>query len=68
MSAPATGRSEARVKAKCPTDTVVWVNIKSHIHHFAGNGNCGNTKRGEFMCEAKAKAAGNRAAENEKRP
>ena len=60
--------SEAQAKAKCPADIVVWVNTKSHIYHFAGNRDYGNTKQGEYLCEAAAKAAGDRAAENEKHP
>jgi hypothetical protein len=60
--------SEMQVKASCPSDTVVWVNTKSHIYHFNGNRNYGTTKQGDYMCEASAKAAGDRAAENEKHP
>jgi hypothetical protein len=40
----------------------------SHIYHFAGTRDYGNTKRGAFMCEADAQAAGNRAAKNERHP
>jgi hypothetical protein len=47
---------------------VVWVNEKSHVYHFAGTSNYGNTKRGAYMCEADAQAAGNRAAKNERHP
>ena len=60
--------SEAQAKAHCPTDTVVWVNTKSHVYHFAGSHNYGTTKQGEYKCETEAKAAGDRAAENEKHP
>jgi len=59
---------DAAAKAHCPTDTVVWVNTKSKIYHFAGTHNYGTTKSGTYMCEAEAKAAGDRAAENEKHP
>ena len=44
------------------------MNTKSDICHFAGTHNYGNTKHGTYMCEAYAKAAGDRAAENERRP
>jgi hypothetical protein len=47
---------------------VVWVNDKSHIYHFPGAHDYGNTKHGEYMCEADAQAAGNRAAKNEHHP
>jgi hypothetical protein len=60
--------TEAQAKAHCPTDTVVWVNTKSGIYHFAGTHNYGTTKQGAYLCEADAKAAGDRAAENEKHP
>jgi hypothetical protein len=60
--------SEQEAKYRCPSDTVVWVNEKSHVYHFAGTSNYGHTKRGAYMCEADAQAAGNRAAENEKHP
>jgi hypothetical protein len=60
--------SEMQVKASCPSDTIVWVNTKSHIYHFNGNHNYGTTKQGAYMCEANAKGAGDRAAENEKHP
>lgn len=60
--------SEAQARASCPSDTVVWVNTKSGIYHFAGTHNYGTTKQGEYMCEAAAKAAGDHAAENEKHP
>lgn len=60
--------SDAQAKAKCPSDTVVWVNTKSGVYHYAGTHNYGTTKQGDYMCEADAKAAGDRAAENEKHP
>ena len=60
--------ADAQAKAHCPADTVVWVNTKSGVYHFAGTHNYGTTKQGTYMCEADAKAAGDRAAENEKHP
>jgi hypothetical protein len=60
--------NEAQAKARCPTDTVVWVNEKSKIYHFSGNRSYGNTKEGTYMCEKDAIAAGDRAAKNEKHP
>jgi hypothetical protein len=58
--------AEAEAKAHCPSDTVVWVNTKSHKYHFAGHKSYGATKQGAYMCEADAKAAGNVAAKDEK--
>lgn len=70
-SAP-TGANEyatvAQARGRCPADTVVWLNPKSKIYHFAGSRSYGTTKTGAYMCEADAKAAGERAAENEKHP
>jgi hypothetical protein len=68
--APAAGQfaNEALAKARCPTDTVVWVNEKSKIYHFSGHKDYGNTKEGTYMCERDALASNNRAAKNEKHP
>jgi hypothetical protein len=64
--APApTGASASAQQAqyRCPGATE-----KSHIYHFPGTHDYGNTKRGAYMCEADAQAAGNRAAKNEHHP
>lgn len=73
--APATAASaaeqfagEALAKARCPTDTVVWANLKSKIYHFNGNKDYGKTKEGAYMCEKDALGQGIRAAKNEKHP
>ena len=58
--------SEAEAKGHCPSDTVVWVNTKSHKYHYAGHRSYGTTKQGAYMCEADAKAAGDVAAKGEK--
>jgi hypothetical protein len=60
--------SEGQAKSRCPSDTVVWVNLPSHIYHFAGTKNYGNTKQGAYMCEKDATASGNRASKAEKHP
>jgi len=65
---PPVTASEAQAQASCPGATVVWVNTRSGIYHFRGTHNYGTTKVGTYMCEAAAKAAGDRAAENEKHP
>jgi hypothetical protein len=61
-------RTEAEAKGRCPSDTVVWVNLKSRIYHFAGTKNYGNTKEGAYMCERAATAQGDRASKTEKHP
>jgi hypothetical protein len=65
--APPGSAEEAQVRARCPSDTVVWVNEASKIYHFTGHKAYGTTKQGKYMCERDAVAAGNRAAKNEKR-
>jgi hypothetical protein len=60
--------SEAQAKARCPGDTVVWVNLDSKIYHYSSNRNYGHTKDGAYMCERDTAAAGFRAAKNEKHP
>jgi hypothetical protein len=44
------------------------MNPKLRVYHFAGTRYYGTTKHGTYMCETEAKAAGGRAAENEKHP
>jgi uncharacterized protein DUF3761 len=39
----------------------VWVNTDSKVYHCQGNKWYGTTKKGEYMTESQAKAAGNRA-------
>jgi hypothetical protein len=60
--------TEAQAKSHCPTDTVVWVNLRSHIYHFGDTRYYGTTENGTYMCEKEAIAAGSRAAKNETHP
>jgi hypothetical protein len=59
---------EVSAKARCPADTVVWVNLPSKIYHFAGTRSYGTTKRGAYMCEKEAIGAENRASKTESHP
>jgi hypothetical protein len=58
--------SEGEAKARCPGDTVVWVNTKgkSHTYHYSGSRWYGTTKQGAYMCEADAGAAGYHASKS----
>jgi hypothetical protein len=60
--------TDVLAKAHCPGDTVVYVNLKSQIYHFAGTKDYGNVKDGTYMCEKDATGEGARAAKNEKHP
>ena len=60
--------SPQEAQYRCPGATVVWVNERSRIYHFAGTRDYGHTKRGAYMCESDAQTAGNRAAKNESHP
>ena len=60
--------TEVQAKARCPTDTVVWANLKSKVYHFSGTRFYGETKNGAYMCERDTAAAGMRAAKNETHP
>lgn len=60
--------TEAQAKARCPSDTVVWVNLNSKIYHFSGTKSYGTTKNGAYMCEKDTVQEGMRAAKNEKHP
>ncbi len=55
---------ESQAKARCPGQTVVWVNTKSKIYHHAGANTYGHTKEGAYMCEADATAEGDRLSRN----
>jgi hypothetical protein len=59
---------ESSAKARCPSDTIVWVNLPSKVYHFAGTKSYGTTKRGAYMCEKEAISGENRASKTEKRP
>lgn len=59
---------EGSAKARCPSDTVVWVSLPSKVYHFAGTRSYGATKRGAYMCEKDAIAAEDRASKTEKHP
>jgi hypothetical protein len=68
-AAPRAGEytTELAARARCPSDTVVWVNTPSRIYHYSGTRYYGNTRRGAYMCEADARTAGYRAAKNRQR-
>jgi len=59
---------EEQAKARCPADTIVWVNLSSKVYHYRGYKDYGTTKKGVYMCEKEATAQGNRASKSEKHP
>lgn len=48
----------------CPHDTVVWLNTRTGIYHYAGMRWYGNTEYGAYVCEREAIADGDRATRN----
>jgi hypothetical protein len=64
---PAKGAStQAATKAPAPGGGhgLVWVNTDSHVYHKEGSRFYGTTKKGQYMTEAAAVKAGNKAAHN----
>ena len=59
--------TELQARARCPSDTVVWANTPTRIYHYPGTHYYGHTRKGAYMCEADARAAGYRAARNRER-
>jgi hypothetical protein len=59
--------TELQARARCPSDTVVWVNTPTRVYHYPGTHYYGHTRRGAYMCEADARAVGYRAARNRER-
>jgi hypothetical protein len=62
--APPTAATASKSGAPSPAPGApgqVWVNTASHVYHCPGTQYYGNTKKGEYMTEAAAKAAGNHA-------
>jgi len=64
----ATSAGAAEAQAKCPSDKVVWVNAKAGVYRYADAPGYGAGKKGAYMCETDATAAGDRAAAQTKRP
>jgi hypothetical protein len=53
--------TETEAKTSCPTDNVVWANLRSKVYHASGSKAYGKSKRGAYMCEKEATVAGFRA-------
>jgi hypothetical protein len=59
--------TEGDAKVHCSNQTIVWMNTRSHVYHYAGTRDYGHTKSGAYMCQSDADKAG-RAAKKEKPP
>jgi hypothetical protein len=56
--------SEEQAQQHCPRETVVWLNLPTHIYHFKGMRWYGQTRNGAYVCDKEADKAGNRATIN----
>ncbi len=61
-------KTEAEAKASCPSDNVVWVNLRSKVFHTSESKSYGKTKSGAYMCEKDSTAAGFHAPKRSKNP
>jgi hypothetical protein len=48
----------------CPSDEVVWLNIRSGVYHLNGMRWYGRTENGAYVCRREADAAGYRETRN----
>ncbi|HEY4127141.1 MAG TPA: hypothetical protein VGN70_03760 [Gammaproteobacteria bacterium] len=48
-------------QTRCPLDTVVWLNTKTHLYYKKGTKQYANSPQGGFVCLKEAKAAGDKA-------
>jgi len=58
--------TEAEAKGSCPSDAIVWVNLRSKVYHASGSPNYAKTKQGAYMCEQESVTAGYHAPKNAK--
>lgn len=56
--------TESAAQAHCPSDTVVWLNTKSHVYHEKGMVYYGHTKQGAYVCKQEADSAGDHETKN----
>ena len=56
--------SEELAQRHCPKDTVVWLNVPTHIYHFKGMRWYGRTNSGAYVCRADADKEGDRPTRN----
>ena len=68
-STPQAGQytTELAARARCPSDTVVWVNTPTRIYHYSETRYYGHTIKGGYMCEVDARGGGYRPARNRQR-
>ncbi|HEY0614697.1 MAG TPA: hypothetical protein VGC96_08650 [Candidatus Elarobacter sp.] len=58
--------TESAAQAHCPSDTVVWLNTKTHVYHEKGMLYYGHTKAGAYVCRKEADSAGDHETKNGK--
>lgn len=42
--------NKSSAERHCPGDTVIYVNLTSHVYHFPGTKNYGKLKNGKYGC------------------
>jgi hypothetical protein len=52
---------EVTAQTRCPLDTVVWLDTRTHLYYRKGTKTYANTAHGGFTCLKEVKAAGNKA-------
>ena len=50
--------ADAQARAKCPSDTVVWVNTKSGVYHFAGDAQLRHDEAGDVYVRSGREGGG----------
>ena len=63
-AAAAGSADEATAKQKCGADPVVWGNPSSKVYHTSASRYFGKTKKGSYMCQKDADAAGFHASKS----
>jgi hypothetical protein len=56
--------TQQKAQEHCPDDTVVWLNLATHIYYMPGTPSYGTTRTGVFVCEKQADKEGDQPAKS----